>query len=63
MPARKVVNANFLAIAMAAGLDSVIADPMNRDVAGTIFATEALLGRDRHCRKYGKAYRAGRIGK
>ncbi len=63
MPARKVVNVNFLAIAMACGLDSVIADPLNRDVIGTIYATEALLGRDRHCRNYNKAYRAGRIGK
>lgn len=63
MPARKLVNVNFLALSMEAGLDSVIADPTSRDVIGTIFATEALLGRDRLCRKYNKAYRAGRIGK
>lgn len=62
MPARKVINCNFLAIAMAAGLDSVIADPLNRDVMSTIFAVDALLCKDRFCRKYNKAYRAGRIG-
>lgn len=62
LPARKLINQNFLALAMAAGLDSVIVDPLNRDIQGTILAVEALLGRDRLCRKYIKAYRAGRIG-
>lgn len=62
MPVRKLVNVNFLTLAMEAGLDSVIADPLNRDVIGTIYATEALLGRDRLCRKYNTAYRKGKIG-
>lgn len=62
MPARKLVNVNFLTLAMQAGLDSVIADPLNRDVIGTIYATDALLGRDRLCRKYNSAYRKGKIG-
>ena len=43
MPVRKLVNVNFLTLSMQAGLDSVIADPLNRDVIGTIYATEALL--------------------
>lgn len=63
MPARALLNRNFLTLAMEAGLDSVIADPTNREVTGNIFATEALLGRDRFCRKYNNAYRAGKIGK
>lgn len=62
MPVRKLVNTNFLTLAMEAGLDSVIADPLNRDVIGTIYAAEALLGRDRLCRKYNTAYRKGKIG-
>lgn len=62
MPVRKLVNVNFLTLAMEAGLDSVIADPLNRDVIGTIYATEALLGKDRLCRKYNTAYRKGKIG-
>ena len=61
MPARALVNRNFLTLAMQAGLDSVIADPLDRNVVGSIHATEALLGRDRHCRNYNKAYRAGVI--
>lgn len=62
MPARKLINVNFLAFAMEAGLDSVIADPLNREVIGTIYAVDALLCRDRLCRRYNKAYRAGKIG-
>ena len=62
MPVRRLVNTNFLTLSIAAGLDSVIADPLNRDVIGTIYATDALLGRDRLCRKYNTAYRKGKIG-
>lgn len=62
MPVRSLVNRNFLTLAIAGGLDTVIADPANRDVIGNIYATEALLGKDRHCRKYGNAYRKGLIG-
>lgn len=63
MPARALLNRNFLTLSMAAGLDSVIADPTNREVVENIIATEALLGKDRFCRGYNKAYRAGKIGK
>lgn len=62
MPYRKIINLNFLTLALSAGMDSVIIDPTNRDVYATILAVEALLNRDRHCRKYNKAYREGKIG-
>lgn len=62
MPARKLINTNFLAIAMEAGLDSMIADPLNRPVMETVYATNAILGKDRLCRKYNTAYRKGVIG-
>lgn len=62
MPYRKIVNQNFLALALSAGMDSAIVDPTNRDTYATILAAEALLNQDRFCRKYNKAYRAGRIG-
>lgn len=63
MPARKLVNTNFLALSMEAGLDSVIADPLDRGVIETIFAVDAILGHDRLCRKFNTAYRKGIIGK
>lgn len=63
MPVRRIINTNFLTLAMEAGLDSMIADPTSRAVTETIYGVEALLGRDRLCRNYNKAYRKGLIGK
>ena len=51
-----------MAFAIEAGMDSAVMDPLNRDLMGTIFATYALMGQDKHCRKYSKAFRAGQIG-
>ncbi|HHY30891.1 MAG TPA: methyltetrahydrofolate cobalamin methyltransferase, partial [Syntrophaceticus sp.] len=48
--------------AMFAGMDSAIMDPCNQEMMATLLATEALLGRDRFCRKYSKAFRKGKIG-
>lgn len=62
MPLRKVVNQNFLTLAMFAGMNSAIIDPLNRDMIATLLATEALLGRDRHCRNFANAYRKNKIG-
>ncbi len=62
MPARSLLNRAFGVLAIAAGLDTVIADPTDRDLIGLFLAAEALLGRDRFCRAYNGAFRAGRIG-
>lgn len=62
MPLRRVVNQSFLTMAMFAGMDSAILDPCNQEMLATLLANEALLGRDRLCRKFANAYRSGRIG-
>ena len=62
MPYRKIINQNFLTLALSAGMDAAIINPENRDMVGSIFAVEALLGKDKHCRKYYKAYRDGKFG-
>lgn len=62
LPVRSLLNKTCMAFAMEAGMDSAVIDPLNRDIMGTIFATYALLGQDKHCRKYSKAYRQGQIG-
>ena len=63
MPARKYVNMNCMAYAIAAGLDSAILDPCSQDMMGTIFACEALRMQDKGGRKYNRAYRKGLFGK
>lgn len=63
MPYRRAVNLNFLSLAIAAGMDTAIIDPTDKDTIATILATEALLGRDKYCRRYYTAYRQGLFGK
>ncbi|OBR90995.1 5-methyltetrahydrofolate:corrinoid/iron-sulfur protein co-methyltransferase [Clostridium coskatii] len=63
IPARKIVNQAFAVLAMNAGMDSFILDPLNQDLIGMLFATEALLGEDEYCMEYIRAYREGIFGK
>jgi 5-methyltetrahydrofolate--homocysteine methyltransferase len=62
LPVRSLLNKTAMAFAIQAGMDSAVMDPLNRDMMGTIFAANALLGKDRHCRNYSKAYRRSEIG-
>lgn len=62
MPARKYVNMNCMAYAMAAGLDSAIMDPCSQDMMGTVYACQALRLQDKGGRKYNRAYRKGLFG-
>ncbi len=62
LPVRRLINMGFAVLAMKAGLDSAILDPINREMMGIIYATEALLGRDDYCIEYITAYREGKIG-
>jgi len=62
LPVRALMNKTFIAYAIQAGMDSAVMDPLNRDMMGTIFAAYALLGNDKYCRKYSKAFRQGIIG-
>ncbi|MDR3599872.1 MAG: methyltetrahydrofolate cobalamin methyltransferase [Desulfosporosinus sp.] len=62
LPTRKLVNQAFIVLAMNAGMDSAIIDPLNRDMMGMIYATEALLGQDECCMEYIGAYREDKFG-
>lgn len=59
LPARKQINRAFLTLAMQAGLDSAILNPMDKELRAAIVTTELLLGKDRHCLNYIRASRAG----
>jgi 5-methyltetrahydrofolate--homocysteine methyltransferase len=63
LPARKFVNRAFIILSMNAGMDSAIIDPLNVDMIGLIYATEALLGMDDFCMEYISAFREGRFDK
>ena len=59
LPVRKQINRTFLTLAMQAGLDSAILDPLDKDLRAAIVTTEMLLGKDKHCMNYLKASRSG----
>ena len=59
LPARKQINRGFLVLAMQAGLDSAILDPLDRELQAAILTTELLLGQDKHCLNYVRASRTG----
>jgi 5-methyltetrahydrofolate--homocysteine methyltransferase len=61
LPARRLINQAFLAQLLTAGLDAAIINPMEQSLINMLYATELILGRDRFCRGYTTAYRAGKI--
>ena len=62
LPYRKIVNIAFAVLCVNAGMDSAVLDPLNRDLRGAIYATEALKGDDFYCMEYISAYREGIFG-
>ncbi|MFH1112669.1 MAG: dihydropteroate synthase [Pseudomonadota bacterium] len=62
MPARPLINRAFMAMCVMAGLDSAIADPEDADLMGIVLSAEMLMGKDRYCQNFNRAFRAGRIG-
>jgi cobalamin-dependent methionine synthase I len=59
LPARSYINRAFLTLALQAGLDTAIIDPLDRELKAALVAAELVLGRDRHCMNYIRAYREG----
>ena len=62
LPARSTVNQTFAVLAIAAGIDTAIMDPEDIRLLSIIYAADAVLGRDRFCRNFTSAFRAGIIG-
>ena len=61
LPMRKILNATFLAMLIARGLDSAIIDPCNDLTRACVLAAEALAGHDEFCTSYIGAFRAGQL--
>lgn len=63
LPARSYINRAFLTLALQAGLDCAIIDPLDQELKATLLSAELVLGRDRHCLNYVRSYRAGVFNK
>ena len=61
LPARKLVNRAFLAGAIANGMDAAIVDPTDALLMATLFAAEAVFGRDEYCVNLIEAFQAGKL--
>jgi hypothetical protein len=71
LPARKLLNEAFIDLAVEAGVDSAIVDPVaidlaraldpDRSTAAYLLAADALTGRDPYCGAFLSAYRAGAL--
>ena len=62
LPARKLVNQAFAVLAINAGMDSSVMDPLSQDLRGVIYAAESMIGLDDFCAEYTSAYREGIFG-
>ena len=62
LPARRLVNQAFAVLAINAGMDSAVLDPLNQDLQGVIYAAEAMIGLDDFCAEFTSAYRKGIFG-
>ncbi len=61
LPQRHLINRNFLALAMAYGLNGAILDPTDKKLMSTAVTVDMLLGQDDFCEKYIEAYHKGII--
>jgi 5-methyltetrahydrofolate--homocysteine methyltransferase len=62
MPLRSLINQTFVSMCIQMGLDSAIIDPNDRNLMGVTLAAEMLVGKDKFCQKFSRAFRAGKIG-
>lgn len=58
LPMRRIMNRTFAVMAIARGLDSLIVNPLDREMMANLIIAETLAGRDPFCAKYLRAYRA-----
>ena len=61
LPVRRLINRNFLTLALTHGLTAAILDPTDRRLMANLLATEMLLGRDEYCEDFIEAYQKGLI--
>jgi len=60
LPRRKLLNRTFLILALKAGLDAAIVDPLDKEIMAAVSAAEALLGKDPSLKGYLKSIRNGK---
>ncbi|MBM4274526.1 MAG: methyltetrahydrofolate cobalamin methyltransferase [Deltaproteobacteria bacterium] len=62
LPRRRLLNQAFVIMALEAGLDAAIINPLDQRLMALMKAAQALLNRDAFCMNYIQAFRQGRLG-
>ena len=57
LPMRKYINQTFAIMAVARGLDSLIINPLDKQMMANLITAETLAGRDEFCTRFLQAYR------
>jgi len=58
MPARTVLNANFLGVAAVLGMNIPVTDPTRPELRFALLSADIFLGRDKRSRRYMRTYRS-----
>ena len=61
LPERRHLNRAFVVMSIAYGLDAVITDPLDAQLIALVYASEALMNKDRFCMSYIGAYNDGKL--
>lgn len=61
LPLRALINRTFLSLAISAGLDSALINPLDKAVVSSMHAALLALGKDPYCGKYLGAFRKGTL--
>lgn len=61
LPRRRLLNQAFLIMAISAGMDSFILDPLDKELMSLLVAAKAISDEDEYCVNYIRAFREGRI--
>ncbi|NQT46315.1 MAG: methyltetrahydrofolate cobalamin methyltransferase [Candidatus Omnitrophica bacterium] len=61
LPNRRLINSTLLSMALLAGLDAAILDPLDKSIISNLRASEALLGEDEYCMNYIKSFRENKL--
>ncbi|MDD5236905.1 MAG: hypothetical protein PHU91_04520 [Candidatus Omnitrophica bacterium] len=54
---RSIINRTFLAMAIGAGLDAAILDPLDKELMNVLITSELILNKQIYCDSYLDAYR------
>ena len=63
LPARRMINRQFLALAVSKGLSAAILDPTDQQLMSTLLTVRMLLGQDEYCSDFIEGYERQLFGR